>query len=179
MSTSQSSSHNGSRQRSPRRSGRRNRRPSSPTPKKPKSLLSKILGIFGIGTAAKAPSGKVTRETVRRSPDARSGASSASQTEPRERKSRPVERIEVTSPRLYVGNLSYDAKEDDLEAVFSGVGTVVEVEISFNSRTQRSKGFAFIEMASIDEARRAVEELHDKELMGRKMLVSGAKPKTD
>ncbi len=83
--------------------------------------------------------------------------------------------VEVTSPRLYVGNLSFDAVESDLQELFSGVGSVVEVEIVSNRHTQRSKGFAFVQMQTIEEAKRAVEELHDKEYMGRKLLVSGAK----
>lgn len=82
---------------------------------------------------------------------------------------------EVTSPRLYVGNLDYDAMEADLEELFKGVGTVLSAEVVTNSRTQQSKGFAFVEMSSIEEAKRAVDVLHDQEFMGRKLLVSGAK----
>ncbi len=85
--------------------------------------------------------------------------------------------MEVTNPRLYIGNLSYDATEADLQEIFNGVGRVSSIEIVTNSRTQRSKGYGFVEMGSIDEAKRAVETLHDKELMGRKLVVSGAKPK--
>lgn len=83
--------------------------------------------------------------------------------------------VEVTSPRLYVGNLSFDAVETDLQELFSGVGSVVEVEIVSNRHTQRSKGFGFVQMQTIEEAKRAVVELHDKEYLGRKLLVSGAK----
>ena len=82
---------------------------------------------------------------------------------------------EVTSPRLYVGNLSYDAGEDELEDLFRGVGNVVSAEVVTNSRTQQSKGFAFVEMTSIEEAKRAVKVLHDQEFKGRKLTVSGAK----
>ncbi len=49
------------------------------------------------------------------------------------------------------------------------------MEVVSNKHTQRSKGFAFVQMQTIDEAKRAVEELHDKEYMGRKLVVSGAK----
>jgi RNA recognition motif-containing protein len=84
--------------------------------------------------------------------------------------------VEVTSPRLYVGNLSFDATETDLNELFSGVGSVASVEVVSNRHTQRSKGFAFVQMQSIEEALRAVEVLHDKDYMGRKLLVSGAKP---
>jgi RNA recognition motif-containing protein len=88
---------------------------------------------------------------------------------------RSPEVVEVTSPRLYVGNLSFDAAESDLFDLFNGVGSVQNVEIVVNRHTMRSKGFAFVQMQSIDEAKRAVSELHDKEFMGRKLVVSGAK----
>lgn len=74
-----------------------------------------------------------------------------------------------------MGNLSFDATEADLEELFKGVGRVVSVEIVTNRHTQRSKGFAFVQLQTIEEAKRAVDELHDKEYMGRKLLVSGAK----
>jgi RNA recognition motif-containing protein len=83
--------------------------------------------------------------------------------------------VEVTSPKLYVGNLSFDATESDLFDLFNGVGSVQNAEIISHRQTQRSKGFAFVTMQSIDEAQRAVKELHDKEFMGRKLVVSGAK----
>lgn len=89
---------------------------------------------------------------------------------------RKPEQVEVTSARLYVGNLSFDATESDLSELFSGVGTVQNVEIVMNRHTMKSKGFAFVQMQSIDEAKRAVAELHDKDYMGgRKLVVSGAK----
>ena len=83
--------------------------------------------------------------------------------------------VEVTSPRVYVGNLSYDATESDLHELFSGVGQVRNVEIVTSKHNQRSKGFGFVQMETIEEARRAVEALHDREYMGRKLVVSGAK----
>ena len=88
---------------------------------------------------------------------------------------RSPEVVEVTSPRLYVGNLSFDAAESDLFDLFNGVGSVQNVEIVVNRHNMRSKGFAFVQMQSVDEAKRAVTELHDKEFMGRKLVVSGAK----
>ncbi len=83
--------------------------------------------------------------------------------------------MEVSSPRLYVGNLSFDAVESDLQELFNGVGLVQTVEIVANKHTQKSKGFGFVQMQTIDEAKRAVAELHDKDYMGRKLVVSGAK----
>lgn len=91
------------------------------------------------------------------------------------RSSRKPESIEVTTPRLYVGNLSFDATESDLSELFNGVGQVVTAEVVSHKQTQRSKGFAFVQMQTTEEARRAVQELHDKEFLGRKLVVSGAK----
>ena len=91
------------------------------------------------------------------------------------RSSRKPETVEVTTPRLYVGNLSFDATESDLFELFNGVGQVQNAEVVTYKHNQRSKGFAFVQMLTIAEAQRAVAELHDKEFLGRKLLVSGAK----
>jgi RNA recognition motif-containing protein len=91
------------------------------------------------------------------------------------RSPRKPESVEVTTPRLYVGNLSFDATESDLFELFNGVGAVQNAEVVTYKHNQRSKGFAFVQMLTIDEAKRAVEELHDKEFLGRKLVVSGAK----
>ncbi|MEP7014889.1 MAG: RNA-binding protein [Verrucomicrobiota bacterium] len=88
---------------------------------------------------------------------------------------RKPEPVEVTSPRLYVGNLSFDATESDLFELFNGVGHVQNAEVVSYRHNQRSKGFAFVQMQTVEEAQRAVEELHDKEFLGRKLVVSGAK----
>ena len=88
---------------------------------------------------------------------------------------RKPETVEVTSPRLYVGNLSFDTTESDLFELFNGVGHVQNAEVVSYRHNQRSKGFAFVQMQTIDEAKRAVQELHDKEFLGRRLVVSGAK----
>ncbi|OYU99438.1 MAG: hypothetical protein CFE26_25665 [Verrucomicrobiales bacterium VVV1] len=90
---------------------------------------------------------------------------------------REFERGPVESPRLYVGNLSYDVSESDLSDLFKGIGGVRNVEIVYNRNTHRSKGYAFVEMLHVDDAKRAVEVFHDQPFMGRKMNVSGAKSK--
>jgi len=100
--------------------------------------------------------------------DARNGAQPS-------RPARKPERVEVTSPRLYVGNLSFDATESDLFELFNGVGHVQNAEVVSYRHNQRSKGFAFVQMQTIEEAKRAVQELHDKEFLGRRLVVSGAK----
>jgi RNA recognition motif-containing protein len=125
-----------------------------------KSLWQKI-------TAALFGNGK-TKPTA-----SRNGASQHQPPQPRP--SRKPEAIEVTSPRLYVGNLSFEATESDLFELFNGVGQVQNAEVVTYKHNQRSKGFAFVQMLTVDEAKRAVNELHDKEFLGRKLVVSGAK----
>ncbi len=88
---------------------------------------------------------------------------------------RKPEAIEVTSPKLYVGNLSFDATENDISELFKGLGSVQSAEIVSHKITEKSKGFGFVVMANVEEAKRAVETLHDKDFMGRKLVVSGAK----
>lgn len=105
----------------------------------------------------------------------RNGAERQQQAQQQPRPSRKPESIEVTSPRLYVGNLSFDATESDLFDLFNGVGHVQNAEVVSYRHNQRSKGFAFVQMQTIEEAKRAVEVLHDKEFLGRKLVVSGAK----
>ena len=100
---------------------------------------------------------------------------SQSQSRQQARTPRKPESIEVTSPRLYVGNLSFDATESDLFDLFNGVGHVQNAEVVSYKHNQRSKGFAFVQMQTVEEAKRAVTELHDKEFLGRKLVVSGAK----
>lgn len=83
----------------------------------------------------------------------------------------------VESNRVYVGNLSYDVSEQDLQELFKGIGPVRNVEIVYNRTTHRSKGYGFVEMLQRDDTVRAVEVLHDQPFMGRNMIVSGAKSK--
>ena len=92
-------------------------------------------------------------------------------------RARGGDRSTVESPRVYVGNLSYDVSEQDLQELFKGIGGVRNVEIVYNHSTHRSKGYGFVEMLHMDEAMRAVEVLHDQPFMGRKLTVSGAKSK--
>ncbi|MFZ4484719.1 MAG: RNA recognition motif domain-containing protein [Chthoniobacterales bacterium] len=150
-------------------------------PRKPAGLWDKVKALFGLTPKPSAPSTnghRQPREDRPRRDDARETREPREARAPRERTPREVrkpEAVEVTTPRLYVGNLSYDAAESDLHELFSGVGTVAHVEVIANKHTQRSKGFGFVQMNGIAEAKRAVDELHDKEYMGRKLVVSGAK----
>lgn len=83
--------------------------------------------------------------------------------------------VEPTTPRLYVGNLSYDTTSEDLAALFSPHGTVAEAAVVTQAGSSRSKGFAFVEMGSVDEAKAAAAALNDKDFQGRQILVTGAK----
>ncbi len=91
----------------------------------------------------------------------------------RERKA--PQKIEVESARLYVGNLSYDATEYDIEDLFKGIGSVKKVEIIYNKHTHKSKGYGFVQMLNVDEAKRAVDVLHDQPFLGRNLIVNGSK----
>jgi RNA recognition motif-containing protein len=78
---------------------------------------------------------------------------------------------------IYVGNLNYRVREDDLKSVMEQYGTVDSVKVIKDRETGRSKGFAFVEMQDDDEAKRAIDELNEKELEGRQMVVKEALPK--
>jgi RNA recognition motif-containing protein len=181
-------------QRSDRRSrsGSRNRRNysgrdssysnSAPVRQQPPVKLSfwqKLASLFiGKPKAASSSRSSSTANTQadRQSSHNNNGHSrfeSSSSSAPRQ--ARKPELVEVSSPKIYVGNLSFDAAESDLFELFNGVGKVQNAEIVSNKYTQKSKGFAFVTMLTVEEARRAVAELHDKEFMGRKLVVSGAK----
>jgi RNA recognition motif-containing protein len=144
---------------SSRRRGDGRSRYQSATPRAPakKSLWQRITALFTNGK---------TKPSV-------AGRNGAPQQQPRP--ARKPESVEVTTPRLYVGNLSFDATESDLFELFNGVGQVQNAEVVTYKHNQRSKGFAFVQMLTVEEAKRAVAELHDKEFLGRKLVVSGAK----
>ncbi len=80
---------------------------------------------------------------------------------------------------IYIGNMSYDATEDDLRTAFEAFGKIDSVTVIMDKYTGKSKGFAFIEMASKEEAQAAIEGLHEKELNGRALTVNEARPRSD
>lgn len=85
----------------------------------------------------------------------------------------------MENSKLYVGNLPFASTAQDLEALFGQVGTVSVVEIIFDKFTGRSRGFAFVTMASGDEAQQAVEKFHGHELEGRPLAVNIARPREE
>ena len=81
--------------------------------------------------------------------------------------------------RLFVGNLSYQTAENDLQDYFAQAGTVTSVNLMMDKMTGKSRGFAFIEFASAEEANKAVEEFHNKEFQGRSLTVNIARPREE
>lgn len=78
---------------------------------------------------------------------------------------------------IYVGNLAYGIREEELRSVFENHGAVDTVKIIMDRDTGRSKGFAFVEMPNDDEARTAIEQLNGVELQERSITVNEAKPR--
>ena len=79
--------------------------------------------------------------------------------------------------KLYVGNLPYQTGEQDLQDLFAAAGTVESVNIMRDMATGRARGFAFVEMATEEEAQAAVEQLNNHEYGGRNLAVNEARPK--
>ncbi|MEH2024385.1 RNA recognition motif domain-containing protein [Nostoc sp.] len=80
---------------------------------------------------------------------------------------------------IYVGNLSYEVTQDDLNSVFAEHGTVKRVQLPTDRETGRPRGFAFVEMGTEAEETAAIDALDGAEWMGRDLKVNKAKPKED
>ena len=81
--------------------------------------------------------------------------------------------------KLYVGNLSFDTTENDLQELFEQFGRVVEVGLVTDRATARSRGFAFVTMGGAEEGQAAIKALEGKEFQGRNLTVNEARPKED
>ena len=81
--------------------------------------------------------------------------------------------------KLYVGNLTYEVTASELEALFGQHGTVESAQVIADRDTGRSKGFAFVEMKTDQEAQAAIAALNGKDLNGRPLTVNEAKPRED
>ena len=157
--------------RSSSRSHDRNDRNDDRAPQRPpvqKSFWQKLISFF---KSDAKPAGNGSRPAYPPYQGGSGNGNGRSENQP----ARKIELLDVTTPKLYIGNLSFSATETDLEELFNGVGIVRSAEIATHRDTDKSKGFGFVSMSTVDEAKRAVTELHDKAFMGRKLVVSGAK----
>src|SRR5512134_146269 len=81
--------------------------------------------------------------------------------------------------KLYVGNLPYTATEDDLKNHFSQAGNVTSVALIKDRATGRAKGFGFVELATAEEAQKAITMFHGQDFMGRTITVNVARPREE
>lgn len=85
----------------------------------------------------------------------------------------------MESKKLYVGNLPYRTTDADLKDLFSGAGNVVSATIIMDKFSGRSKGFGFVEMSSLDEAEKAISMFNGRDMDGRALTVTEARPKPE
>ena len=83
----------------------------------------------------------------------------------------------VMATNLYIGNISFETTNSDLEGLFGQVGTVSSVNIIMDRDTGRSRGFGFVEMGADSEAQAAIEQFDGYELQGRALKVNEANPR--
>src|SRR5512146_929638 len=81
--------------------------------------------------------------------------------------------------KLFVGNLSFDITENDLQDAFAAHGTVVEANLMMDRATGRPRGFAFVTMSTPEEAQKAIDAMNGKELAGRALTVNIARPREE
>jgi hypothetical protein len=146
-------------------------------PKKKEGFISKLIGIFkGKKKHEPKPHRHDDGHRHEHKPEhkEREPRAERPRREDRPPKAEPTPQ-EITTPKLYVGNLAYEAAESDLFDLFSKIGAVKNVEVAMDRRANRSKGFGFVEMESLDTAKQAAEKLNRTDFMGRQIVVSGAK----
>ena len=78
--------------------------------------------------------------------------------------------------KLYVGNLPYKVNDNDLKQTFEAAGAVVSAMVIIDKMSKRSKGFGFVEMATDEEASKAIEMFNGKDMEGRPLVVNEARP---
>jgi RNA recognition motif-containing protein len=83
------------------------------------------------------------------------------------------------STKLFVGNLSFNVTENDLQDAFAAFGTVTEVNLMLDRVTNRPRGFAFVSMSSKEEADKAIQAMNGKQLDGRALTVNEARPREE
>jgi RNA recognition motif-containing protein len=157
----------------------------SSAPKKEKSLLGKLFGWLAPKKAKPETKPPFRTEARTPRPEFKERTPGAERTDRPERSERPRREDrppkadptpqEILAPKLYVGNLAYEAAESDLFDLFSKVGAVKNVEIAMDRHANRSKGFGFVEMETLETAKEAAAKLNRTDFMGRQIVVSGAK----
>ena len=85
----------------------------------------------------------------------------------------------MSNSKLYVGNLSFETLEIELQDLFAQAGTVTEAALMQDRMTGKSRGFAFVTMGTADEAKKAIELFHGKDLHGRALTVNEARPREE
>jgi RNA recognition motif-containing protein len=80
------------------------------------------------------------------------------------------------SRKLYVGNIPYDTTESDLQALFEQAGQVASISVMRDRDTGRARGFAFVEMASDEDAEKAINQFNEQPFGGRRLAVNEARP---
>ncbi len=83
------------------------------------------------------------------------------------------------SNKLFVGNLSFNTTENDLNDAFAAFGSVTETNLMMDRETSRPRGFGFVTMSSAEEAQKAIAGLNGKEIDGRALTVNVAKPREE
>ncbi len=83
------------------------------------------------------------------------------------------------SNKLFVGNLSFNTTENDLQDAFAAHGTVTEVNLMLDRVTQRPRGFGFVTMSTSEEAQKAIDGLNGQDLKGRALTVNVARPREE
>ncbi|HUR47063.1 MAG TPA: RNA-binding protein [Candidatus Saccharimonadales bacterium] len=83
------------------------------------------------------------------------------------------------STKLFVGNINHTATENDVQDHFAAAGTVLSVNIIQDRMTGRSRGFGFVEMASDEDAQKAISLFHEKDFQGRALTVNEARPREE
>src|SRR5258706_2998378 len=85
----------------------------------------------------------------------------------------------MSQSRLFVGNLSFQTMENDIQDYFAQAGIVSSVNLMMDKFTGKSRGFAFVEFSSTAEAQKAVDMFHNKEFQGRQLTVNIARPREE
>jgi len=85
----------------------------------------------------------------------------------------------MSQARLFVGNLSYQTGENDIQDYFAQVGAIKSVNLMMDKVTGKSRGFAFVEFSTAEEAQKAIEQFHNKDFQGRAITVNVARPREE